>query len=500
MGNMPSHRTTSLGLLTALVVGVFWLLSRWLDPGTEATSSSWSRTTGGYPPYLNVHGSATPASTPDRFPRRRRNVAFATSFVLHGDVYMAFAKSVGDVMDAEGGDDQRIDLFAPEFSFGFQGVVDDLNLWTHRGIRAGTDQLIEHVNKSSEDGGIQLIVLGTCEFDMNHYQSALVDAWGSRRDDDKFKIACVVHNVDDLRWQRHIPFWARRNAIRLLPIADHVAKGFRERFAVQADSLEPLLYTVGLEHIPVDVHVPILDIPHLPVRPLPRALEKAVIQGTFAAERRNYAGIFRGLIASLHEDPKAWGYRPLDGRPSFVPDPDSPIPPFRLLLVGSGWLDVPEELSHVVSMHTNLPYHDFYELIADCDIVVPAFADNTYLSVQASSTIALATELQVPLLVTNRTRRAYRYIDDPRAVVTRPAAMPEVQALKALRTGDASSFLSSDPADIGQAIGALVPLREAVDDMMHEGWIRETRSWKDWKEEVWKRNREVAERILRDRP
>ncbi|KAI9063501.1 hypothetical protein FKP32DRAFT_1592582 [Trametes sanguinea] len=401
-------------------------------------------------------------------------------------------------MDAEGGDNQRIHLFAPEFSFGFQGVVEDLNLWTHRGIWGRTEDLMEHVNKSSEEGGIDLIVFGTCEFDMNHWHSALVDAWNARRDDDKFKIVCVVHNVNDLNWQRHIPYWSRRNAIRLLPIADHVAKGFRDRFAMEADSLEPLMYSAGYDQIPIDVHVPVLDIPNLPVKPLPRSLEKAVIQGTFTAERRNYQGIFRGLIASLHEDPKAWGYHPLDGRASFVPDPNSPIPPFRLLLVGSGWLEIPEALAYVVTMHTDLPYHDFYQLIADCDIVVPAFADNTYFSVQASSTVALATELHVPILVTNRTRRTYGYIDDSRAVVTRPAPMPEVQALKALRTGDASFFLSSDPADIGLPIGSLPSIREAVDDMMREGWIRDRKSWQEWKEGVWRRNREVAEKILRD--
>lgn len=79
----------------------------------------------------------------------------------------------------------------------------------------------------------------------------------------------------------------------------------------------------------------------------------------------------------LSADPGAWGYHPLEGRKSFVPDPDSRAPPFQLLLVGSGWLEIPEELAYIVSMHTDLPYNEFYKLIADCDVVVPAFADNT---------------------------------------------------------------------------------------------------------------------------
>ncbi|KAI0829271.1 hypothetical protein BC628DRAFT_1315386 [Trametes gibbosa] len=403
-------------------------------------------------------------------------------------------------MDAEGGDGQHIHLFAPEFSFGFQDVIDEQDLWTHRGVRETHEQLIQHVNKSSAEGGIDLIVFGTCEFDMNVWHNELATAWNLRAADDKFKIVCGVHNVDDVNWQRHIPYWARRNAIRLLPIADHVAKTFRDRFAVKADEAEPLLYTAGYDYIPIDVHVPVLDVPNLPVKSLPRHLSKAVIQGTFSVGRRNYPAIFRDLIASLHEDPFAWGYHPLDGRKSFVPAPDSAAPPFQLLLVGSGWLEIPEELAYIVTMHTELPYNDFYKLISDCDIVVPAFADNTYFTVQASSTMALATELNVPILVTNRTRHAYGYIDDSRAVITRPAAMPEVQALKALRAGDASAFLSSDPADIGQPIGDLEPVRDAVEAMMREGWIRGKTGWDDWKAGVWQKNRVVAEKILRDMP
>lgn len=84
---------------------------------------------------------------------------------MHGDVYMTFAKTVGQAMDAEGGSDQYIHLFAPEFSFGFQDVIDERNLWTRRGVRDEFNKLIEHVDKSTAEGGIDLIVFGTCEFE-----------------------------------------------------------------------------------------------------------------------------------------------------------------------------------------------------------------------------------------------------------------------------------------------------------------------------------------------
>ena len=76
------------------------------------------------------------------------------------------------------------------------------------------------------------------------------------------------------------------------------------------------------------------------------------------------------------EDHNAWGYHALGGRTSFVPNYRSTDPPFELALVGSGSLEVPEELAYMISIYRGLDYLDFYKLIAGMDIVVPAFADN----------------------------------------------------------------------------------------------------------------------------
>ena len=120
--------------------------------------------------------------------------------------------------------------------------------------------------------------------------------------------------------------------------------------------------------------------------------------------------------------------------------------------------------------------------------------------IRASSTVAIATELNIPMLVTNRTRRTYGFIDDDRIVVTRPAAMSEVQALKALRTGDASAFLASDPAGIGMSMGEMPAVREGVDKMMKEGWVKSNSDWARWRAGLWEKNNQVADRILRDIP
>ena len=79
-----------------------------------------------------------------------------------------------------------------------------------------------------------------------------------------------------------------------------VAKGFRKQFEAAADSRDLVLYTSDLEHIPVDVHVPVLDIPNLPDMDHQRELSKAVIQGSISPGRRDYYRIFADLITSLN--------------------------------------------------------------------------------------------------------------------------------------------------------------------------------------------------------
>jgi len=71
-------------------------------------------------------------------------------------------------------------------------------------------------------------------------------------------------------------------------------------FMDRARSSDPLIRSAGMEHIPVDVHVPILDVKDLPVLSPSRRLSNAVIQGSFSNDRRDYPRIFSELNQSLH--------------------------------------------------------------------------------------------------------------------------------------------------------------------------------------------------------
>ena len=105
---------------------------------------------------------------------------------------------------------------------------------------------------------------------------------------------------------------------------------------------------------------------------------------------------------------------------------------------------------------------------------------------------------QLPILVTSRMRTAYNHIDDDRLVVTRPAAMSELSAIRALRTGDSSDFFRNVTASAGSDIGGSLQLRNGVDDMLRKGWRRTNAGFGDVKRRIWAENDRFVERLVRD--
>ncbi|KAJ7903301.1 hypothetical protein B0H14DRAFT_3421539 [Mycena olivaceomarginata] len=174
----------------------------------------------------------------------------------------------------------------------------------------------------------------------------------------------------------------------------------------------------GYEHIRVDAHVPVLDIPVvLDHKPWAHSLD---------------------ALEGIPYDPKVWGYLPLGAEDdvSYIFDTTLPDPPFRLFLIGSGSLEIPQELKNTVLIRDdpNYPAHGYL-------ICLHFVGDNEYYyEDKASSTFAMAVECNVPILVPERIKNLYTYVDD-RAVVTRPAAMREIEAVRALLTRGTSFFL-----------------------------------------------------------
>ncbi|PPQ75088.1 hypothetical protein CVT24_010153 [Panaeolus cyanescens] len=497
-------------------------------------------------------------------PQKRQRVAIASTFGYHFDVYLALAWTMQRVMSRlpnpaahDLGGNGTVAVYTPEseFHFGFNKIIDALGLY--KGEIKPSENLFDDLDKAMDGHKIDLVVLGTCEIDLRggseSWHQRLLDVWDRRSDDEKFMLVCIVHNVRDEHWQPQITEWARRGAIRLLPISQHVAHSFQSLFLTRADNTHnPALRLAGYEYIKLDTHVPILNLsasdqlwlgsskPKLPLdadielegidhsgstyldsdgvgsestnvmNKTGRKLSRAVIQGSFSTDRREYMTVFQELIDSLTEDPSIWGYLPLtQDEEKFVVDPKEKEP-FHLYLLGSGGLDIPKALEDMVIVKKDLDYTEFYHLMQTMDICVPAFnPENGYYRFQASSTMVMALQCNVPILATRRVRSAYAYADDDRVMVTRPAVISEVAALRALRIGNMTSFWDhyTQMSAIGDAVGGDVTKalpahgRNVYDDlghMMEAGWRRDDEGFERFREGLWKENERVVEKLLRD--
>lgn len=96
-------------------------------------------------------------------PQKKHRVAVASTFGFHFDVYMSLVWTLERVMGRSpaGG---AVEVYAPaEFGFEFQTIVDTLGLY--HGENKHSDELIGAINGNMGDGAIDLVVLGTCEFE-----------------------------------------------------------------------------------------------------------------------------------------------------------------------------------------------------------------------------------------------------------------------------------------------------------------------------------------------
>ncbi|KAL5482626.1 hypothetical protein ACEPAI_9220 [Sanghuangporus weigelae] len=437
------------------------------------------------------------ADSISRIPKRQ-HVAVASHFSQHFDVHLAAAHTIRQVLGRHG----AVQVFAnTPLLHGFQDVVDALGLYDQ--TIQHPDEFMDAIREPLSDPGdpdsmIDLVLFGTCEVDMNRWSDELLEVWDARPADRKFKLVCIVHHFRDTRWQSHIAPWAARGAIRLLPIGYHVGRAFRAHFQELADSTDPDIYTALYEYIHIDVHAPVLDLPEYGQRRRPTVLSRAVIQGNFQIDRRDYPHIFADLLDALRDDPEAWGYRPLGlQREFYEPISGSVFEPFELHLIGEGHLDIPKELSNMIFIHNGLSYIDFYTLMQSMDVVIPAFVNQDYYDFQASSTVAMAVQCDVPILASMRMRTAYGYIDDDRVTIVRPQANREIPAIGALR-GAVWSLTASNVSAL-EGFG-IEKYERDVREMLDNGWRRPMSGFSQFKSELWERNREAIWRVLDDLP
>ncbi|KAG8901674.1 hypothetical protein FRC00_005545, partial [Tulasnella sp. 408] len=315
------------------------------------------------PPQPDNH----PTSIPDLSLLEYTRVALASTFgAWHYDVLLPVAHTMEEILGTH--DAVRLYVETPYKlgDYGFDEVVNRTQLFHGKQFSYHTlTKDISNPNLFPDAPGemIGLVVLGTCEYDMDFWSQQLLEAWDARPAHKKFTVACIVHEVSD------------------------------EHLQATSDTPTPSEYTSLAEYARVDLHLPILPLPD-PPRPAQkgtRKLTNAVVQGLMDPKRRDYLGVLWDLAGAIKANPRLWGYLPPNpGTNEFLPDPSDE--PFQLHLVGGqGWIDdFPSELRHVVKFHRDLDYYQYYELMQSMDVVLPAFASSHYYDEKASSTVVMA--------------------------------------------------------------------------------------------------------------
>jgi hypothetical protein len=421
-----------------------------------------------------------------------RHVAVASYVGWHFEIYM----SIVAVLEKElcPFPTGSVHVYLPEsFRYGFDNLVDELGLY--HGNFSTKHELFDDMDSASlfpEDEGsmIDMIVLPSCEWDLKEWHDRLLQSWRARPMDKKFQVVCMFHHGDDMRWSDNLVEWVRTGDVRLLTISEHVSNRLRRNFRALAESNVEAYNSAGYEYVKMDVYLPILDLPLTP-KTISTSLSDVAIIGSFRFERRDYLGVYADLITSFEEDPRAWGYLPLSiSDQVYQVDNSSSLQPFQLHLIGNaGDPQVPASLSNVVRIHSDLDYDDYFSLINSMDLAIPAWSTLEYYEAKASFTMAISIECNVPVLVNEWIREAYAFLDDD-VTVTRPHAVREIFAVKALRTGQWSPRpgITNQVADV----------KTAVDEMIKKGWIRSAEQFARFKNGSWAKNTNVVRRILND--
>ncbi|KAG8938538.1 hypothetical protein FRC04_008349 [Tulasnella sp. 424] len=483
----------------------YYTTSTGASSATEKTSDHNDQT------LLSISPSFDPSS-----PFTRRHVAVATS-VGHSEVYGPLAWTINTVMTKHPRQaPASVKIYSGEP--GFLSLLKRIGMLP-KDIMRPRDQLSKDIRSTTlyeDDMGamIDLVVLGTCELDMERFGPDLLKAWDERPHNKKFAMVCGVHNGQTTGWFKHISEWSRRGSFRVMPISDHVINYFHSMFNTWADSKDPAQRLALYEYIKVDAYYSVSDFTNFPLRPKTYQADvpcSAVLQGNYEQGRRDYERVFADLSRLLREDAKGWGYKwSADGR-KYVTDSSAPNPPFVLHLIGKGKITVPAELRDVVVMDISLDTVPFYELFQAMDIVVPAFSEGGgYLTRQASSTVHTAVMNHVPLLATRAIFEAYPYLTSE-GTILRPFALSEMEAIGLLRgakvtaqraevsNGRSKSSISFDDLASTSASPGIPPkLAEDVKRMLSQGWKRSDEGFDRLKHEIWEKNENFVGRLLRD--
>ena len=226
------------------------------------------------------------------------------------------------------------------------------------------------------------IILATCEHDVYAVDRTLQYHFehGSKYQ----TLVCVIHHVDGFRSvEERVRRWARAGRLRFLTLSTHTAHELRK---------EVNEFGQVYQAIDIDVFPPVFPVPF---NPTPSTSDKLsiAIQGNFEDTRRDYLKTLLNFERMIEELPE-----PIVSRIHFT-------------LAGTGKkVGVPAKVMPYISVNFSLDFIPYYNLLHESFALIPAFADEAYYSVKASSSVAASLIANTPILGSQRLLDSYGYL------------------------------------------------------------------------------------------
>jgi hypothetical protein len=309
-------------------------------------------------------------------PEIKANVALIETGGSHDEVVAAIYHALGSLSGVY----TSMYLGSPRFG------IENVYAWIKRRYRLSPYDISRPYDlRPDSSTSPDVIILATCEHDVYAVDTALHYYYANGLKTQN--LLCVMHHVDRFNAvEEHVRRWARAGRLQFITLSPHTTKALRE----ETRKYDPNLY----DKVKIDTFPPVFPAPLTP-NPAPSDRLTIAIQGTFQDSRRDYLQTLLDFERMIDELPA-----PIVSRLQFV-------------LAGHGkQVGVPAKILPYVSVNFSLDYISYYNLLHEAFALIPAFADEGYYALKASSSVPASFIANTPLLGSKRLVESYGYLSE----------------------------------------------------------------------------------------
>ena len=360
-----------------------------------------------YPTELTpLSSNKSPFSSQNPSPEKRPlKVAIVESMGWHDEVYAAFVHAFGSQPDLQ------LSLFFENPRWGMPEVLKNFRL------NASLPQYVYHDTRALDIAEPDIIVSTTCEYDIRN----LIERLDALFEKKKTYLFCTAHYANEWNYRHEwlepsLTKWVEAGLMTILTLSPHVQEGFHKAgwglnrwgslempsSATQTGERDERnkVTNTTTPWPPIEVFVPVF-----PVHDFKREAQGSgnskekvafAIQGGVNAAR-NYTRIINYLEDLVHSESLSHLRNDVS-----------------LHIIGSDSEDskliVPASVSDHVFFDQDLDYIAYYTYLSEKSALIPAFAEEDFLTVKSSSSIPASVIAGIPLVATKDILRSYSYL------------------------------------------------------------------------------------------